>query len=715
MKLDFSLSRRTVNLRLPKATAFGLFCITASVTFFVLITTTAFSIRDGFSVWALALLSTLPFGYLLLRYLAPGLTGAGERFVIAGVVGYAASLFIGFMVGVIGYQWLYLAACIAALIVWLGLNARRIIDGVRSLRSSGAPLRELLENKSVWIVASIGMLSVLAVLPFLAPLVRVTPDLWMNYADIDIHFHLIRSQLFALGAPLQTYPELAGLQPTAYPDWHDFWVGQLVAWSRADVWKVYLVYIGSLLVIFQCALQFVVGKQLTQSTWGGYLTAALTFLVFLPNPYDENLLLENGMNNNTLPAAQMHFVDFHSNLSFGSAWMLLSAITLLIALAAQYQKTRRGSGLLVLAGLLVVALARLRSHFFVIVAPVYFLICLWFLWRERRARYIVPVVVFLCLSALVFYESTRAYYNSESTHLALAFGVFGEYAFNTLPGQIQTLFAPVPRALRSIIGILWFTFFYVIGFAYSLLIAVGIVRAVRRRQLPTLPILFLYLVALSAIVLGSVLILEARRRDMGGAWGVQALFILPRVAMLLAVPPLLELLRSAQQKWKPVREHRRALACGALLVFTFIAYRGASATLYGQSNRAYPISASEHTAYEWIQKNTDAAAIVAALATHQVNPAGEMIRSTNLLSAMTQRAVFVERVEGYELTRAKQRMDVLTKLFASQSPAEIKTLIGQTNIDYLVVYSDTPTATDLSCCLRLVVDGVPQVYQVIKE
>ena len=129
------------------------------------------------------------------------------------------------------------------------------------------------------------------------------------------------------------------------------------------------------------------------------------------------------------------------------------------------------------------------------------------------------------------------------------------------------------------------------------------------------------------------------------------------------------------------------------------------------SVRAYALDQSQLDTYYWLRQSLPAAAVVAASPAHTVNANGETIGLTNFLSGMLERSVYYERQTMYSPAEAHRRQQLLTSLFAAQSAGELQTLLAQATFDYLLVYPDTPPATDLSCCLQLIWDDTPRVYQ----
>ena len=82
--------------------------------------TTPFSYKEGGLFLGLAFLSVVPVGLMLTDLLAPALQSPSERWALVGILGYAASVLIGYFVGLIGLPQLYLPLCLIFLLVSLG-------------------------------------------------------------------------------------------------------------------------------------------------------------------------------------------------------------------------------------------------------------------------------------------------------------------------------------------------------------------------------------------------------------------------------------------------------------------------------------------------------------------------------------------------------------------------------------------------------------------
>lgn len=658
-----------------------------------------------------AAVTIFPWGWLLVRLLTPGVRSASARFALVVLAGYACSVLLGFMLGVMGLGRFYVPLSAAVtLVILLYLAWANLRDAARRAAASGG-ISAYLSNQSVWIVLSIALLSVAAASPLMAPLVRVTPTQYIDYSYIDTFFQAARAHVLQDGAPAATSPDLAGVKPVVYPDYHNFWLSQIARWANSSIRDTYRVLVPILSVLFYALLGYAVGKALTGSAWGGYLGSALAFIFFIPNPYDSNFLLRIADTYPDYTATAVHFADLRGNLSYGVAWSLISGTVLCLALLREHRTDRTGIGLLVLAALLTAVQLRIRSHYFLVLAPAFVLLCAGLALRWRNLRLLIPIAVFVGLFGLIYWESTRSWYESASTDLGFVYGTYGEFAINYLPRFMRPFLSSLPDAVRPIINQTLVVLLRYFGVAYLIVMGYWVWQLARRRM--RLAISDWFILGAMAITFGaSMFVVLGVYRDLaGGSWAPQALTIFGPLAMLLAIVPAYHLLRSIVHSQPFLRENQTALGLVALLLCAFITYRAANVTLHDQSQRAYLLTPAELDAYYWLRVTTPRQAVVAASPAHAVNVSGETILKNNFLSGMTERSAYVERIEGYHTDIAQARVAQLQALFAARTPEQVRQALNGATFDYLLVYPDTPTATDLSCCMKQVWDGTPAVFQ----
>lgn len=571
-----------------------------------------------------------------------------------------------------------------------------------------------LGNSTFWILLSLCLLSVIVIFPLMSPLRQITPTQFLDYTDIDGFYHSSRVQLFGIQAPLITSPDLSGIKSLVYPDLNHFWIGQVATWTSGGPRKGYLIYAPALLVIGTIIVSYATGKALTCSVWGGYLASALAYIILIPNPYDSTFFLRDFLepivNWN---AERMHFLDFRFGLAYGVGWLLLSGVVLALALYTEHTSTRTGIGLLSVAAFLIGPLLRIRPHYSIIVIPVFGLILVYMLVKERKWQYLLPFFVLGIVTTALFLESTGGNYELATSELGIEYGLFANFVAELVPSVVRQGIALLPPLLQPPLLILALFALRVVGLAMSLIIGVWGIILLRKRQLPSLPILFMFGVLLVTWLAVLFIILEPYR-NIGGDWGGQALFILPRIAMLIAVVPLYQWGRAAVERFAVLKQNAPALALIGLTFGAGISQWGAESTLKSEPLRAYQISADELDAYGWIAANTPQTASIAADTRHRVNAQGETIGDTNFLSGMTERPGYLQRIfinGTLFAAESKHRQDVLDELFAAASPARVQTLLKTAAFDYLLVYQDLSPHTDLACCMLELRSTYPRIYQ----
>jgi hypothetical protein len=670
-----------------------LLVVSGAATLIVLRSTADFGFRRGLMIFALALVSIVPIGCLLARLLIPEVRSRHERWALIVAIGYVASVLIGFFSGVVGLAYLYLPICIACL-VWLGAM---FIWRARQMRQEGGGIAQLLPfdrcvSKRVCVVASLSALGVLVSTPLMAPIQKVSPSLSYDYSFIDVYFLTARAQVLTRGAPPYTLADMAGTKPYVYPDFHLFWIGQLALWGRCDVNNVYLVYAPIVMIGLYTLVMYAAGKTLTDSSWGGYVGAALPYVLLVPNPYDA----EGG-----ITASLVHFLDIRANTTLGVTGMLIAAITVALSLSLRNSYGRRTViGLLVVAGTCTVVMLRLRPHFFFALLPWYGIFSLMQAWRRRDGTFVVPMIIAGLLFALLYLESTSSHYDMTSTRLALDYGLFSRLALQWLPPPLQVQLGRIPALVQPLAVSAAFTLLRLVGLAFTLLLAAYAIAIPTRRLRLSLVETCLILVWGTAVAASSVVILEARR-EAGGDWGLQALVISMPLTAILVIRPAHHLLRAFASSLPGLMARRETIAVGVLALATLVTYRAAATELHSQLSRAYPITAEEFGGYYWLMTNTPETAIVAAHPDHLVNT-WETVATTNFLSGQTRRPAYLQRVSAYGHEEVTRRRDILVRLFEGETEGAVQAALDKATFDYLLVYPDRTPRTDLSCCLTLV-------------
>lgn len=683
---------------------------------FVLGSETPFGFKEAGRFFVFAVLSIVPLGGAIVQALLPEVESRSERAALIGITGYASSVALGFLLGAVGLPRLYLPLCLGALPLWLAQLYVRAPAGGGPLRriTTMTPLGGFWSSQSLWLFGVIALLSVLVTTPLLAPRVRVTNDLMYDYSFIDQHYHLTHVLMFLQGAPMRIWPALAGTQPLVYPDFHNFWMGQLSAWSHADIDSVFYVYSPIALIALNTLLLYAFGRSVTGSPSGGYIAAALGYIVLLPNPYEPNVFLRD-VEGPPWILARTHFLELASGAVYGVGWQLLTGVALCVRLVASRPVRRAQIGALIVGAILLTALVRIRPHYFVSMAPPFFILIAWLVSKRRDLRLLVPAGVFAVVFGAVFLESTSRHYNTSTLDLALAYGPEGDLLIKYyVPQTLGKWVVRLPVIIAPIAAICLYILIRLSGAALVLILAYGLVQVARKKWHRGAVDHYL-LAVLGCAIAASAVIVKPSFVDVGGNWGTQALFIVPRIMLLLAVVPLFDLLRRLH-RWSPwVQAHSGQLALAALLLCSAVAYRGASATLHQQASRAYASSARELSVYNWIKASTPPDTVVAANPAHVVNRRGETIGDTHFLAAMTHRPAYLEKEEypnSLHAPEVSRRREILRQLFAASTADQVRDVSRRTNINLILVYPDTPTRTDFSCCMRLVYDGALQVYEV---
>ncbi len=655
--------------------------------------------------------SAIAWGLPLVSILCPACTNA-ERTCLVFSIGYVVTILLRFVLAWLGLLDAFWLGAFLFFGIWLAARAfdRRVAVSERYSRALTYAVNTL-TKPTVYVVGIILLLSIWAVSPLLTPLHQTGAGNWLDFAHRDAHYHLIRAVILEQGIPQYTNPDFAGTTPILYPDFNHAWMGMLLRATNLDARAIYF-QVAPIFLIFATILNlFAVGKTWTHRNLGGYVGAALAYLVFVPNPWDPNLLLrQTQVLAHTL--YETHFYDLQYNLAITAGMLLFSSLVLVLLAFRQQQDTRTRIGLLTVGSVLVVGLARVRSNYFVPIAPLYISYLLWLCLHYKQWKFLVPLLAFGVLIVFVAVESYSGAYEPTGAQLTLEYGRYGMALADSFPTWVSSTIAHAPQFLQPLlIQSLWIATFS-FGLFYLLLCLVSCFFYVRVRPRLSFAALFPLLTLLGAFVAASVIVL-AHTEIKNGNWGGQMFSLLPRVAVLVGIVPLYKIVDRLASRTTFFPKYNFVLALGLVLLCTFMTYRAANAALHRLPQRAYPITQQEFTVYSWVRVNAARDAVIAAHPEHRVNPAGETIRGTNFLSGVTERPAYMQRLldaAGPRNQEGQAREKLLKQLFEAQTPHQVQLLLVQMNFDYLLVYADKPPQTDLSCCLERIFDGKTKLY-----
>lgn len=696
-----------------------LFLISLGAAFITLRRSTDFNFHEFFDFSLYSFIFSVPLGWLIVKLCLPDLYSMSARAAFIIAVGYCASALTGFFVTSIGGRNLYLAICLiggAIALAWSAVEWFRLSAQARR-ESLSRLLDATVNNATFWILLSLCLLAVIVIYPLMTPLRQITPTEYLDYTDIDGFYHSARVQLFQIQAPLLTSPDLSGIKPQVYPDLHHFWIGQISAWTTGGPRKAYIVYAPAILVIAGTIVLYAAGKALTQSAWGGLVAAALGYVILLPNPYDSTFFLRESQELITnWNAERMRFVDLRFGLSYGVSWLILTAIVLALALYRTHKSSWTGIALLSLAAFVIAPLLRIRPHHLMVFVPVYGLILFYLLIRERKLRYLIPFLVLVSTTGALYLESTSSNYELAPVAMGIEYGLFSSVHNSLVPSPLSNLIALLPPLAQPPFVVFFLFALRAAGLFYSLVIGGWIFQLVRTRRRPSLPILFLFGVVFTTW-LGVLFIIIEPYRNLGGDWGGQALFILPRVAVLIAIVPLVQWGRALGERIPFFKRNAAAFAIVGLALGVGVTAWGAESTLKSEPLRAYQMNATEFDLYRWLATNTPPTTVIAADTRHPVNAQGETIGNTNFLGGMTERPGYLQRTfinNTIYPAETQRRQQYLDDLLAAETSKEMRALLQNAPFDYWLVYADATPKTNPACCMLELRAEFPRLYQVIR-
>ncbi len=662
------------------------------------------------SLWDLAVVAVVlfflvvPLGSLATRWVLP--TDVPSHVRVAFAVGLGYVLIPPIVVrtaqaGHIGLLAPPLLALAGALVF------RSAIVALRPFRA----LRQAWNSETPFVLAIIGALSVAVVTPLMSPLRPADISTYANYAYIDSFFHLNLVQRLMTTMPLQDWPNMAGSAPLFYQDYHHVLLAALARLSGRSAGPVFFLYAPIALVSITILLAYAVGRSMTRSRIGGYIAAALQYIVLIPNVYDRNWLLENQWSVMLPNFYQIHFYDLRYAQHAASGWIATLVLILTWVVALQTDNRRTVARTTLAGCVLFAVLFMFRSQYALMMAVPAAAAVLW-LTRQRRELLLGSALVGVASFAWVLYPYDRL--QSSSAGLVIQYGVFATRASRAgyyLPNFVTHVLSFVPDLIRPVVGLAAVVGMRIIGLNLLVVIGLGARSIWRAKAAPVLARSETYLwMAIGGAFLGA-LFLEQPTAAGNIGWNILQGMVLP--ALLLASVAVVDLTgRTRLHDWW---RRRRPVALAVAVVLSLIAHRGAEALLHERPDRAYLLTAVELDAYAWVRAHTPATAVIAADPSHRVNSLGETIRSTAFLSGMTERSVFVQYVSTFTRTEGDRRVALLEAIYGTESEAEACRLIRETAADYWIEYQDRPFAAGPLSCLQREFQGNPNVYRTIAQ
>lgn len=651
------------------------------------------------AVSALCALMFMPMGTVIVRALIPEPSSGVVHWGLAAGVGYAVCPLVVTTLGAVRLLSFYLPLCLLVLIIAVVLTIRHA-----SARRIGGNNQAIAEIEPTFVLLTIVSLSAVAVIPLMTPLKELAPGQFRHYAYVDEFYHLALVQGLVRDIPLADWPSLSGMRPEFYTVYHHTVLAAIARIAHVPSLDVVVVYARLIGVVMTTVLAYGIGDALTGSRWAGLMAASLPNLVLVPNIYDRNLWLAGQAMVFHPNFYQLHFYSlrYASHSISGDVLTLTAMLAVAIALAADDHRRRIGA--LTLAGATAALLLQTRGQFALVVLPMVGLVQCVTGFRQRRWAYLIPVSVTLAVVAAITLSVRTP---GSRADLMISYGVFGASAARDgfLPTVVREGIARFPALMQPLLGVSALVGLRFVGANVVALLLwawwTGVFRG------PARPFaLFL----LGVIVTGWAASLFVEQRGLPGNIGINVLSGLRMPVLMLAAIPLFALI----QRFTAWRRWRRPglLLILALVAATAVTTRGANAALKDQSPRAYDITADEFATYRWVTAHSTPETIVAAHPDHRVNERGEMIRSSNLLSAMTDRPVYVQRIAGFTYAEGQRRAAILRDFFSASSGAEACAITARERFDLVLEWPSEPLTSPERPCLTLVYSGIPRVYQV---
>jgi hypothetical protein len=654
---------------------------------------------------------TVPLGSVAARVVLPADAPVHVRWGLTLGLGYALAAPILIVTSRFGVAGLF-APPLLALAVFAGHR-------LRAGRGPGAdaPARSLLfdtgrtwTSESTFVVLVIASFSLACVTPLMNPLRHVTSTMFVNYAYIDSFFHLNLVQRLMTSAPLQDWPNVAGSAPIFYQDFHHLLVATLARLGRVPASDMFFFYAPMIVVPVTVVLAYAVGTSLTGSRVGGFISAALQYIVLVPNVYDRNIFLQDRWTIVLPNFYQIHFYDLRYAQHAASGWILVLAMVLCWIVALRSADDRRTAMRATLASCFLLAvLFRFRPQFALMMALPSAMLVLWLARKQPLVLIGAAVVGALSLGWVLYPFNTL---QSNSSGLVVKYGVFATRVSRAgyyLPNAVTSVLGFLPAGPREFVGLALVVGMRIIGLNLLILMLIGARTLWRTRQgsLFARPETYLWGAVAGGFL--AALLLEQSAMEANIGWNILQGIVAP--ALLLATAGIVSGVGvSRLESWW---DRNRKLSFALTVVFSLIAFRGAEALMHERPDRAYPLTTRELEAYEWVHENAPATAVVASDPRHRVNALGETIGTTSFLSGMTERSVYFQYVSPLTREEGLRRVPLLTAIYDARSEADACRLIRETGAHYWLEYSDRPFAVQPATCLERVFQGDPNVYRAV--
>jgi len=656
-------------------------------------------------------LLTLPLGYAASAWVLPSSVARHVRVGLAIGLGYAlvpVILAFSSRLGVIGL----LAPAVLAAAILAARRLRGSTSAATASASAAAPAHAHASTREpILVVTLIGALSVIAITPLMDPLREITSTLWANYAYIDAFFHVNLVQGLMQHAPLADWPSVAGMPPLFYQDYHHLWLATLARLSGVSANDIFFLYAPIVIVLVTVVLAYVVGVSMTRSRVGGYIAAALQYIVLVPNIYDRNLALQDQWVIMLPNFYQIHFYNLRYAQHAASGWILVLAIVLCWSVALRSEDRQTSGRISIAAAFLLAVLFRARPQYFLVMAVPTMVVAAWANRRQPAILLGAAAVGAAALAAVLYPHSTL---QTNSSGLVVKYGVFAARVSRAgyyLPDAVTRLLAMLPSPVRSAVGLAAVICLRIVGLNLLLLGLLGARKLWRSSRGPLLSQPELYLWMALASSFAAALLLEQSAVDGNIGWNTLQAGVAP--ALLLAAAAIVSLCGRArlQSAWS---RHPGALLALTVLC-TLVAHRGAEALVHERPDRAYTLSTQELDAYAWLHAHAARNAIIAADPRHRVNALGEMIQNTNFLSGMTERSVYAQYLSPLTRPEVDRRIELLKGIYSAADATSACDLIGTTTADYWLEYRDRPFGATSLPCIELVAAGEPNIYRTTKR
>lgn len=637
--------------------------------------------------------------YLVLREQVPDKLA---RFTLSAIVSYALTTLAYFGASALGITPLFYVASTG---LTIGIAAYLVRTRAWT---QFAPLQKL---KSIdWILIALIAASLVVNIRY-QTVYSVSPETGTRSLLLNGDQTYYTSQVYELARhdpPLQQSIE-AGMPERAYhmfPHLTTMLVAQFT--GQGDALRAHLVYEYAIIEILFCLVFYCLGKMLTRSRWGGYISVALLYIFAVPFlPLIGNSAPYFFFTFYPYPTSGLEPLAITSPQTYSGLLVLYGIMLSVVLISTRSYTRQRVTALLIFAALMVGAMLRFRIQIFMPLILGFLLLACYGLWRTRQRAYLAAMAVAILVSALLYIEMQSPVYLENTTRLVIGNNGLtlsaNQWWFNSWPfsdvvrGWLSSVFQDKVAFAWAwqIVSMLCFLLFNVLGIPLFLASVVYLRSKPASREWKLYTGLTVWLLVVSTI--GAMVI--ATNYDNYSVGGQMLLHTSWYLLPLMAVGVWhLFLFLKAHISWS-----RQVWAAGiALVVLITVVYQQVRPpTLlqaYNLGEYALTFSANEWSALSYIHDSTPQESVI--ISNKHLEPDMAVFSGIGGRAGYYEYTLSILNNVPSRLVPQEDRRERIRSLWSATSPDQFCRLLTSTVATDLVEYSSAPLLVQNATCIQ---------------